>query len=81
MAEEQTVESRVNALIQEQLGVNAEQITPNASFMDDLGADSLDCVEMLMAMEEEFGIYVPEDEADGLTTVGKVIDYLKGKGY
>lgn len=75
------LEERVNAIIVEQLGVNAEQVTPEASFIDDLGADSLDTVELIMAFEEEFGAEIPDEDAEKLTSVGKVIDYLKGKGF
>ena len=70
------LEERVKDIIVEQLGVNAEQVTPEASFIDDLGADSLDSVELIMAFEEEFGAAIPEEDAESLTTVGKVVDYL-----
>jgi len=75
------LEERVKEIIVEQLGVNAEQVTPEASFIDDLGADSLDTVELIMAFEEEFGAEIPDEEAEKLTTVGKVTDYLKSKGF
>ncbi|MEI8242300.1 MAG: acyl carrier protein [bacterium] len=75
------LEERVKEIIVEQLGVNAEQVTPEASFIDDLGADSLDTVELIMAFEEEFGAEIPDEEAEKLTTVGKVTEYLKGKGF
>ena len=75
------LEDRVKDIIVEQLGVNAEQVTTEASFIDDLGADSLDSVELIMAFEEEFGAAIPEEDAEKLTTVGKVVDYLKSKGY
>lgn len=75
------LEDTVRDIVCEQLGVNAEQVVLEASFMDDLGADSLDCVELVMAMEEEFGIMVPELDAEKLTTVGKAIDYLRAKGF
>ena len=75
------LEDRVRDIIVEQLGVNAEQVTPEASFIDDLGADSLDSVELIMAFEEEFGAEIPDEDAEKLTTVGKVVDYLKSKGY
>ncbi len=74
------LEERVKAIIVEQLGVNAEQVTPEASFIDDLGADSLDTVELIMAFEEEFGAEIPDEDAEKLTSVGKVIAYLAGKG-
>ena len=75
------LEDRVKEIIVDQLGVNAEQVTLEASFIDDLGADSLDSVELIMAFEEEFGAASPEEAAEKLTTVGKVIEYLKSKGY
>jgi acyl carrier protein len=75
------LEERVKAIIVEQLGVNAEQVTPEASFIDDLGADSLDTVELIMAFEEEFGAEIPDEDAEKLTSVGKVITYLAGKGF
>ena len=65
------LEDRVREIIVDQLGVNAEQVTPEASFIDDLGADSLDSVELIMAFEEEFGAAIPEEDAEKLTTVGK----------
>ena len=71
---------KVKEIIVEQLGVNAEQVTPEASFIEDLGADSLDTVELVMAFEEEFGAEIPDEEAEKLTTVGAVINYLKEKG-
>jgi acyl carrier protein len=74
------LEDRVKAIIVEQLGVNAEQVTPEASFIDDLGADSLDTVELIMAFEEEFGAEIPDEDAEKLSSVGKVLEYLKGKG-
>jgi len=74
------LEERVKEIIVEQLGVNAEQVTPEASFIDDLGADSLDTVELIMAFEEEFGAEIPDEDAEKLTSVGKVLEYLKSKG-
>ena len=74
------LEERVKEIIVEQLGVNAEQGTPEAAFIDDLGADSLDTVELIMAFEEEFGAEIPDEDAEKLTSVGKVLEYLKGKG-
>ena len=74
------LEERVKEIIVEQLGINAEQVTPEASFIDDLGADSLDTVELIMAFEEEFGAEIPDEDAEKLTSVGKVLEYLKGKG-
>ena len=75
------LEDKVKDIIVEQLGVNAEQVTPEASFIEDLGADSLDTVELVMAFEEEFGAEIPDDDAEKLTTVGAVINYLKEKGF
>jgi len=74
------LEDKVKEIIVEQLGVNAEQVTPDASFIEDLGADSLDTVELVMAFEEEFGAEIPDEDAEKLSTVGTVIEYLKGKG-
>ncbi len=70
---------RVREIIVEQLGVDAAAVTNEASFVDDLGADSLDTVELIMAFEEEFGIEIPDDEAEKLTSVGKSIEYLQKK--
>lgn len=72
-----TVEDRVIAIIAQQLGVPAEAIKPESSFMDDLGADSLDTVELVMALEEEFNAEIPDSDAEHLTTVQKTIDYIK----
>ena len=74
------LEERVKAIIIDSLGVKADEVTPEASFVNDLGADSLDNIELIMAFEEEFGAEIPDDEAEKLTTVGAVIDYLKSKG-
>jgi acyl carrier protein len=71
---------KVKDIIVEQLGVNADQVTPAASFIEDLGADSLDTVELVMAFEEEFGAEIPDEDAEKLVSVGAVIDYLKAKG-
>ncbi len=75
-----SLEDKVQEIIVEQLGVNAEQVTPEASFIDDLGADSLDTVELIMAFEEEFGAEIPDEDAEKLTSVGKVLEYLREKG-
>lgn len=72
-------EDRVKEIIVEQLGVDAAAVTPEASFVDDLGADSLDTVELVMAFEEEFGIEIPDEDAEKLTTFGKAVEYLKAK--
>ena len=75
------LEDKVKDIIVEQLGVNADQVTDGASFIEDLGADSLDTVELVMAFEEEFGAEIPDEDAEKLTTVGSVIEYLKSKGF
>ncbi len=74
---EKTVEQKVRDIIVDQLGVNADQVTNEAKFIEDLGADSLDTVELIMALEEEFGIEVPDDEAEKLQSVGDVIKYIE----
>lgn len=74
------LEDKVRDIIVEQLGVSADQVKPEASFVEDLGADSLDTVELVMAFEEEFSQEIPDQDAEKLTTVGAVIDYLKSKG-
>lgn len=71
-----TVEQQVKAIVAEQLGVKAEQVTSDASFVDDLGADSLDTVELVMALEEEFEIEIPDEDAEKITTVQQAIDYI-----
>ena len=76
MADQKTIEQRVKEIIVNQLNVNEEQITPQASFLDDLGADSLDTVELVMAFEEEFDIEVPDEEAEKLQSVGDVVAYI-----
>jgi len=74
------LEDKVKDIIVEQLGVSADQVKPEASFIEDLGADSLDTVELVMAFEEEFGAEIPDEDAEKLTTVGNVVAYLKSKG-
>ncbi len=76
---EKSLEDKVKDIIVKQLGVNAEQVTPEAKFIEDLGADSLDTVELVMAIEEEFGVEVPDEDAEKLQTVANVIEYLKDK--
>src|SRR5262245_61560890 len=71
-----TVEQQVKAIVAEQLGVKQEQVTNDASFVDDLGADSLDTVELVMALEEEFEIEIPDEDAEKITTVHQAIDYI-----
>lgn len=71
------IEDRVKKIIAEQLSVSEEQITPEASFVDDLGADSLDTVELVMALEEEFEIDIPDEEAEKIVTFQHVLEYIK----
>lgn len=73
-----TIEERVKKIIGEQLGVKQEEVTNNASFVEDLGADSLDTVELGMALEEEFDTEIPDEEAEKITTVQAAIDYING---
>jgi acyl carrier protein len=79
MAEKST-QDRVKEIIVEQLGVNPDQVTPEAKFIEDLGADSLDTVELVMAFEEEFGAEIPDEDAEKLQTVGDVVKYLEERG-
>ena len=74
-----SVESKVKKIIMEQLDVSEDEVTPQASFVDDLGADSLDTVEMVMAFEEEFGIEIPDEDAEKIRTVQDSIDYIQKK--
>jgi acyl carrier protein len=74
------IEGKVKEIIINELGVEADKVTPEASFVEDLGADSLDTVELVMAFEEEFGIEIPDEDAEQLQTVGDAIKYLQGKG-
>ena len=73
------VADKVKSIIVEQLGVDEEEVTPDASFVDDLGADSLDTVELVMAFEEEFNVEVPDEDAEKLQTVGDVVKYIEEK--
>ncbi len=73
------LEQRVSEIIVEQLGVSRDDIEAESSFVDDLGADSLDVVELVMAMEEEFGVEIPEEDSEKLQTFGDAIAYLKEK--
>jgi len=70
---------KVKSIIAEQLGVKQEEVTPGASFIDDLGADSLDTVELVMALEEEFGVEIPDEDAEKIATVGDAIKYIEEK--
>ena len=72
----ENVEEKVRGIIVEQLGVNAEQVVNEANFVDDLGADSLDPVELVVAFEEEFGLEIPDEDAEKITTVGDAIAYI-----
>ncbi|HFC52856.1 MAG TPA: acyl carrier protein [Gammaproteobacteria bacterium] len=71
-----TIEDRVKKIVAEQLGVKEDEVTENASFVDDLGADSLDTVELVMALEEEFDTEIPDEEAEKITTVQQAVDYI-----
>ena len=71
------VEEKIKKIISEQLGVEEDDVVPEAKFVDDLGADSLDTVELVMALEEEFEIEIPDDEAEKIQTVGAAIDFIK----
>ncbi|HMC82018.1 MAG TPA: acyl carrier protein [Candidatus Polarisedimenticolia bacterium] len=73
-----TVEEKVKGIIMEQLGVDAEEVTPEASFVNDLGADSLDTVELVMALEEAFKIEISDEDAEKIGTVGDAIKYIEG---
>lgn len=79
MAENQELVEKVKTIICEQLGVSMEEVVPTASFIEDLGADSLDIVELVMALEDEYGLEIPDDEAEKLKTVEQVIGYITAK--
>jgi acyl carrier protein len=70
------IEAKVKSIVAEQLGVGEDEIKPNASFIEDLGADSLDIVELVMAMEEEFEVEIPDEEAENIKTVGDAVNYI-----
>jgi acyl carrier protein len=74
-----SIEQQVKAIVAEQLGVKEEEVTNDASFVDDLGADSLDTVELVMALEEEFETEIPDEEAEKITTVQHAIDYIRAR--
>jgi len=74
-----SVADKVKKIVVEQLGVSEDQVTPEAKFIEDLGADSLDQVELVMALEEEFGSEIPDEDAEKLTSVGDAIKYVDGK--
>ena len=73
----ETVEQRVKKIVAEQLGVNEETVKPESTFVDDLGADSLDTVELVMAFEEEFGIEIPDEDAEKITRVKEAVEYIE----
>ena len=72
-----SIKERVREIVVSELGVEAEKVTPEASFVEDLGADSLDTVELVMAFEEEFGIDIPDEDAEQMSTVGEAVKYLE----
>ncbi|MEI6412873.1 MAG: acyl carrier protein [Pseudomonadota bacterium] len=72
-----SIEERVKKIVIEQLGVKEEEVTSEASFVNDLGADSLDTVELVMALEDEFGTEIPDEDAEKITTVQQAVDYIK----
>ena len=76
---EKNTDQKIKDIIVQQLSVNAEQVTPEAKFIEDLGADSLDIVELVMAFEEEFGVEVPDSDAEKLLSVGDVVKYIEDK--
>lgn len=77
MANKEQVFDKVRQIIVDQLGVEEEEVTSEASFIDDLGADSLDIVELIMALEEEFGLEIPDDEAEKISTVSDAVEYIR----
>jgi acyl carrier protein len=77
MATPQDIEAKVKSIIADQLGVGEDEIKPESSFIEDLGADSLDIVELVMAMEEEFEVEIPDEEAENIKSVGDAINYIK----
>jgi acyl carrier protein len=79
MATPEEISERVKSIIVEQLGVSLEEVTPQASFIEDLGADSLDIVELIMALEEEYDMEIPDEDAEKIQTVGDAVKYISGK--
>ncbi|MDD4816868.1 MAG: acyl carrier protein [Victivallaceae bacterium] len=75
-----SISDKVKKIVVEQLGVSEDQVTPDAKFIEDLGADSLDLVELVMAFEDEFGSDIPDEDSEKLTTVGQAISYIESKG-
>jgi acyl carrier protein len=76
--EREDLYKKVRGIVADKLSISEDQVTEGASFIDDLGADSLDTVELVMALEDEFGLDIPDEEAEKLTTVGKAMDYIQG---
>ena len=74
---DQDIFARVKEIVVEQLNAEESQVTPEASFINDLGADSLDTVELVMALEEKFGVSIPDEDAEKITTVGEAVEYIK----
>ncbi|BDG60611.1 acyl carrier protein [Caldinitratiruptor microaerophilus] len=77
MASKDDIFKKVKAIIVDQLGVEESEVTPEAHFIDDLGADSLDIVELIMALEEEFGLEIPDEEAEKIATVNDAVEYIR----
>ncbi len=73
------IQARVKEIVIEQLGVNEDEVTPEASFLEDLGADSLDIVELVMALEEEYELEISDEDAEGIKTVQDVVSYIEGR--
>jgi len=79
MAAEKSIVQRIKDIIVDQLNVNADQVTPEAKFIEDLGADSLDTVELVMALEEAFDVEIPDEAAEGIATVGDAVKFIQDK--